>query len=321
MRNKKFQVGLLVVLLALLAVVFLQRQAIRDWFRLAGYKPPAAVVQLVHDTAMTPKATHLFYVNKPAITRAADFTQNCPHRTEKTIVLGCYKNGDEGIYIYQVTDSRLQGVEQVTAAHEMLHAAYARLSSGERQRIDTMLENYYKTVTDKRIIDTISAYRQSEPDDVDNEMHSVFGTEIASLPAGLEAYYQQYFSDRSRVTSYAADYQREFTSRQQAVATYDSQLADLKQQIATNESSLAAQRATLNAQNNQLTQEQAQGDVQAYNAGVADYNAKVAQYNSLVQATKDLINQYNALVAKRNAVVLEEQQLTQAITASPEKVK
>ena len=38
----------------------------------------------------------------------------------KTAVLGCYANRE--ISIFNVTDQRLDGIREVTAAHEMLHA-------------------------------------------------------------------------------------------------------------------------------------------------------------------------------------------------------
>ena len=140
-------------------------------------------------------------------------------------MLGCYHSGQSGIFVLDVTDSRLDGVEQVTAAHEMLHAAYDRLSRSERSKVDAMLEDYYKNdLKDQRIVETINAYKKSEPKDVVNEMHSIFATEIASLPAPLEKYYQRYFTDRGQIVANAERYKSEFTSRQEAIVGYDAQL-------------------------------------------------------------------------------------------------
>ncbi|MEJ0073595.1 MAG: hypothetical protein WDN27_06025 [Candidatus Saccharibacteria bacterium] len=266
---------------------------------------------------MTPKAQHLFYVNHPDITDSSAFTSHCPAGGEKTIVLGCYLSPDQGIYVYAVSDARLDGVEQVTAAHETLHAAYRRLSTSERNKVDAMLMDYYEhDLTDQRIKDTIAAYKQSEPNDVVNEMHSVFGTEVPNLPAPLEQYYKQYFTDRSKITAYAADYQAEFTGRQAQIASDDAQLATIKQQIDTDENTLNQQKSTLDTQSAQLDAERSSGQQQAYNSGVGSYNRAVDAYNNLLVTTKSLINQYNTLVAARNALVLEEQQLTQELSAN-----
>lgn len=305
---------LLVVWLAILVIPLANQQRILDWWKLRGYVAPPAVVALVGDDTMTSYAQHLFYVNKPAITTGSDFTSKCPLGTEKTIVLGCYVSSDGGIYLYDVTDSRLQGVIQVTAAHEMLHAAYARLSSTERDKIDGLLKNYYENnLTDQRIKDTMDAYKQSEPTQLYNEMHSVFGTEIATLPPELETYYARYFTNRNKITTYAANYESEFTSRRNQIAQYDTQLAGLRQAIEANEASLTSQQATLTAQLAHISS-LSPNDTATYNAEVQSYNRAVDAYNNLRRQTEEDITTYNTLVDKRNALALEEQQLMQSLS-------
>ncbi len=310
---------LVIFLLLVGAIVALgtHRQALADWLRLRNYTAPTSVVQLATDNTMTPQARHLFYVNHPSITSGKAFTSHCPLGGEKTVVLGCYVGSDSGIYLYSVNDGRLQGVEQVTAAHEMLHAAYRRLPGSERTRVDALLNDFYAHhLTDQRIKDTIAAYKKSEPNDVVNEMHSVFGTEVANLPAPLEQYYKQFFTDRSKVTSFTASYQAEFSSRQAMIKQYDMILDSIKQQIDANQANLSEQKTAIDSQSKQLDAERSSNQAAAYNKDVASYNAAVDSYNGLLAITKNVIRQYNDIVNRRNAVVLEEQQLTQAISAS-----
>jgi hypothetical protein len=315
MRKKWVQTGILAGLLIALALLLLNRQAVRDWLLLVRYSPPVAVTALARDDTMTPKAEHLFYVNHPDITAGSDFTGHCPAGSEKTVVLGCYVGNDGGIYIYRVTDSRLEGVEQVTAAHEMLHAAYRRLSTAERNRVDAMLTDFYTHgLHDERIKSTIEAYRSSEPNDLANEMHSIFGSEVAELPPALETYYQRYFTDRAKVTAYTAAYQAEFTSRRQQVAAYDVTLKSLKQQIDADKASLQQQQTALDVQKAQLEAERSSDQTAAYNAAVSQYNQAVEAYNRLLQTTKDEIARYNDIVDRRNTLALEERQLVQAIS-------
>jgi hypothetical protein len=266
---------------------------------------------------MTAKARHLFYINRPAIETKSDFTKNCPAGGEKTIVLGCYKNGESGIYVLSVTDARLQGVEQVTAAHEMLHAAYNRLSPDDKKYVDGLLESYYRQgLKDQRIKAILQSYQTSEPGQQLNEMHSIFGTEVANLPAPLENYYKQYFSDRIKITNDAAHYQAAFTSRQATVAKDDVQLKAWQAEIKQDEASLVSQQSQLSAEQTQLSQYKSGGSIAAYNATVPDYNAKVDAYNSLVVATKQRIATYNQLVAARNTIAVEETQLEQSLSGS-----
>jgi len=206
----------LVLLMLVLATLWLQRVRLMDWLAQRGYTASASVVTLAADDTMTADARHLFFVNRPVIDQAAAFNKACTNKTEKDVVLGCYHGDRQGIYLYDVTDPRLHGVEQVTAAHEMLHQAYDRLSAKERTRINGLLETYAKDgLTDQRIKDKLDAYKQSEPSALDTEMHSIFGTEVRNLPPALEQYYARYFTDRSKIIAFSDGYQAELASRQQ----------------------------------------------------------------------------------------------------------
>lgn len=265
---------------------------------------------------MTDEATHLVKINRAIITEKADFAGYCSSSAEQTIVLGCYHGVQQGIYILKITDDkRLDGVMQVTAAHEMLHAAYDRLSDEKKQEVDGWLLDYYQhSLTDKRIKKTIDSYKKTEPNDLANEMHSIFATEVKKLPANLETYYKQYFTDRQKVAGFAADYQAEFTKRQAKVEAYDARLESLKKTIQRHEKSLNQQTAELKQQAAHMEQLKRSGQVSAYNQQVGPYNAKVSGYNSLVATTKAEINEYNAIVRKRNDLALEQQQLASELS-------
>jgi hypothetical protein len=312
MRARKFLVGLIsIVLLATPLVVLWQRQAVFDWWRLRGYEPSVAVSQLATDTTMVSSMRRLYYVYHPSIDEKTAFNQAC-RENEQTIVLGCYING-RSIHILSVTDSRLDGVEQVTAAHEALHAVYARLSGAERKKVDTMTAAAFAAITDQRLKDVIELYRKQDPSVVPNELHSILGTEVRSLPADLEAYYTRYFSDRSKVVDYSEQYEQAFTDRKNQILSYDAQLSSLKEQIQALQTSLNNQSKTLTNERNQLTNLKSGGQTNAYNAAVPAYNAKVNAYNSDIDTLTGLINQYNDIVPKRNAIASEEQDLVQAI--------
>ncbi len=308
-----------VFLLAWIAVLFLgvaNRNNILDWWKLRQYQAPAAISILATQDTMTDYGRKIFYVNQPVIDNKTAFAKACPNNGgEQTIVLGCYHGGQSGIFLLKVDDPRLNGVVQVTAAHEMLHGAYERLSSADRKKVDAMLLDYYHNdLHDPRILKTIDSYKKSEPKDVVNEMHSIFGTEIVTLPKGLEQYYKRYFNNRAQIATYAEQYQSEFTGREALVTQYDAQLADLKTQIDASESFLRAKQGEINDRQNQLLARKNSGDTAGYNAGVPGYNALVNEYNTTVQGVRDLISQYNQLVEKRNAVALEEDQLVKSLS-------
>jgi uncharacterized protein YdaU (DUF1376 family) len=315
--SKKHYAVILILLLWLIIIVLalINQRNILDWLKLRGYKPPIAVINLAQEDTMTAYATKIFKVNHPSIESEAAFNKNCPNDGgEKTIVLGCYHSDQNGIFLLSVSDPRLQGVEQVTAAHEMLHSAYERLSTSERNKVDAMLLNYYNhDLHDQRIKDDIALYRQTEPNQVVNEMHSVFGTEVTNLPKALAQYYSRYFSDRQKISAYANQYESAFTSRQNEVDQDNTKLVSLKQQIDTLDTDISSQYKTITSEQATLNSEKS-SNVNAYNAAVSSYNALIETYKEEITQVNSLITQYNGLVDDYNQASLVEKQLYQELS-------
>lgn len=315
--GRRILLGAMLAAVAVTLLLIAHRQAIYDWWRLRGYQPSATVAQLAADDKLTDSARRVFYVNHPVVQAKAAFAKSCPKGNKETAVLGCYIPDQHGVYVLKVTDPRLSGIEQVTAAHELLHAEYDRLDSATRRQVDGWLQDYYDHgLSDQTIKDQLASYRKTEPHDLVNEMHSIFGTQVASLPADLENYYKRYFTDRSTITGYYQAYQAEFTSRLDRIKQDDAQLRSLKSRIEADETDLKTRQRQLEGRQAQLEAERRAGDIGAYNAGVPAYNALVDAYNAEVRTVQNLVNQYNQLVAARNAIALEEQQLTQAISSN-----
>lgn len=319
--SKLISLAISLSVIGLCVIVALNKQNIRDWWVLRSYQPPATVSSLADQIDLTPESRKFFYVNKPEIINDSRFIQACPSGSrEKTIVLGCYHGNQFGIFILDVKDSRLAGVEQVTAGHEMLHAAYDRLSSSDKERVDKMLTDYYKTITDDRIKDTIEAYKVSEPNDIPNEMHSIFGTEIPNLPPNLENYYSKYFKNRATVVGYSQRYQSEFTTRKNKIADADAQLTVYKTKIDNLETQLKQEVAVIDSRDEQMSSLKDSGNYEAYNAMVGPYNKLVYAYNAQINNLQSLIDKHNALVAQRNAIVLEQSQLMDSLQPNVKKI-
>jgi prefoldin subunit 5 len=278
-------------------------QDIEDWAKLRSYTPPSQISQITSQDNMTAAGRHLFYINHPElVSDKKGFRQECP-QSEQSIVLGCYHSTESGIAIFDVSDPRLNGVEQVTAAHEMLHAAYDRLSSRDKTSVNNELLDYYNSgLVDQRIKDTINGYKKTEPNDVINEMHSIFGTEISALPAPLENYYKKYFTNRSAVTGFSGQYESVFTQNQAQLNGLKNQIDQLKVQLTALKSTIQNQETALAAENSRMQNLSNEGQTDEYNSSVDSYNAKVfnlrsliAKYNTSVQKVNNLVDQYNAL--------------------------
>lgn len=309
-----------VVLVALVGAtifVWLDRERLQDSLILRGYTPAVEIQNLAADTAMTEYAKRLFLVNKPALNDKVALNTNCKDLAEEAAVLGCFKGDRQGIYIYDITDGRLYGIEQVTAAHEMLHQAYERLSPTERAHINALLEDYYRAgLADQSVKDKMLIYEKTEPNDLANEMHSIFGTELENLPTELEAYYTRYFTDRQRVVAFRKTSQAAFDTYRNQILSYDKRLEELKPSIEQLETVLTAEIAQLRSTKAEMDADLAAGRIQEYNAAVTPYNTLVKTYNQQLAALNKQIEEYNKIVAERNALSVKVSELNEALDSS-----
>jgi flagellar hook-associated protein FlgK len=303
-RLSKVSLSVFLILVALVFLGVYKAQAIGDWYRLRNYQAPAQVSKLASEDKLTPYASHILYVTHPKLEDNPQFSKECP-QSEQSIVLGCYIGGiayfgsSSNLFVKTVSDPRLNGVEEVTLAHEMLHAAYDRMGKDEKDKVNAMLMDYYQHgLTDPRIIETMNSYKKSEPNDLVNEMHSIFGTEIADLPTPLDNYYKKYFSDRASVTAFAANYENEFTSRSNQIKVYDQQLSLSKDKIKQLQDQLSAELTSIESDRSAVERS---NDSSLIN----QYNARVSAYNGGVRSLQVQIANYNDLVDKRNALAAE----------------
>lgn len=309
-KRARRRLAVTVLLIAVLSVGFWQRQNLLDWWMLRSYQPNADVAALSSDTKMTDLGRKIFYLQKPQVQEKDQFYVSC-EENDTTIVLGCYKP-NVGIYVLNVTDQRLYGIEQVTAAHEMLHAAYARLSFRERERIEQLVTEAYKSVTDTTLRAKIDQYKLADAD-IPNELHSILGTEVSKLPTELETYYRQYFSNRQKVVTYAATYQSEFSSRKARVASMDEELKGIEAQVIANNAELDKDQAAIVAESKRLDRLKAQQKYDEYNQGVIAYNQSLVPFRAKLSATKALVDRYKSILDERNKVAAEAQALERAL--------
>lgn len=291
----------LIFLLAVLAAgvwAVLNRQFVIDQITVWQFKPSAEITALSRDASLNDHGTFLFYASQPELQSATDFNSNCKTRETQSIVLGCYTN--HRIFVFEVTDSRIVGVKTVTAAHEMLHAAYERLSSAERDRVDKLLEAQLAKTEDQDMLDLVALYDKLEPGERWNELHSIFGTEVAQLSGELETYYKQYFTDRSQVVAAYTHYHQVFT--------------DLKAQATTLQDQLSSKKATIDSKTIEYDTKLAQleSDIKAFNqraattggfASQAEFSRARASLMTRQSALTALAQQINALVAEYNRIV------------------
>lgn len=299
------------LVLSLFLTLFSRRQVL-DWLLLMNYEPTSEVQALADASSMSNSARKVFYVYKPSLLNRADFNNYCVDG-EETIVLGCYDS--ERIYVFNVNNAKLEGIEEVTAAHEMLHAQYERLSTKDRNKINSLLEKQISTLTDQRIINNLEAYRKKDPSVVINEAHSILATEVESLSPELEQYYSRYFNDRKKVVALSASYEAVFTNLKNQVEDYDSKLGLLKTTIEQLEVDLAKRADELISWSSRLDILKSQNKVSEYNSQVYSYNSAVDKYRKDVTDLRNKITEYNSMIETRNNLAMQQNSLYTSINS------
>jgi hypothetical protein len=262
---------ILVLLLAGL-VVFLTlnfsplfRQIVSD-FTEPDFVPNQELQDLATKANMTEKARKIFYQTHPQIDEDRQtFEEHCRRPvTQNTVELGCYTSQNR-IYILRINEPSLQSEMVVVAAHEMLHAAYERLSVSERNNVNNLLEDAVSYLSSAQLNQEIVSYRINEPGERDNELHSLVGTEYRGLAIKLEKYYSFYFTNRNTVVTYSENFNKVFS--------------DLSVEIDRLRNEIKEMRAEMNFYLR---------------------HREIARYNSLVPVINSLISKYNNLVVRYN---------------------
>ena len=316
--NQSSIVKLLVAVLffGVAAWVALNRQYIIDQTIVWNYKPSPDIAALATRSSMSERGKFLFYASRPTLDDRATFNTRCRELMEKTAILGCYSGRQ--IYVFNVTDERLDGIREVTAAHEMLHAVYERLGKSERQRIDHLIEQQATRIDDPKLKARLALYDQTEPGERLNELHSILGSEIGSLDAELERHFAQYFTDRSAVVALSNKYESVFDEleRQQkalvdelnalaaridaASATYTSALASLETDVNSfnaraHAGQFASEKVFL-AERSQLLSRQTtlQSQRTSINSDIATYDLKKRELDALSTQAEGLQKSINS---------------------------
>jgi len=304
---------LTIALLAALLLVGINYRAIADWWLLRGYQPPSQIEAMATRTNMTDTGRRYFYLGRPQLDQKAEFNQDCPSG-ELSLVLGCYNLGR--IYILQVDRPELAAVMDVTAAHEMLHAAYARLSSSEKSQVNSQINSFYQSVSDPKIKELVAEYDRAEPGDRLNELHSILPTQLESLSPELETYYQQYFSNRRAVAAAYKSYEAIFENLESQIAGLKTEIERIRSQLGSLEATLDSQRQELDRLDGKMSALLSANRIAEYNALVPQQNSLVRQYNGNVEYYRQLVASHNAKVEQINQLALEQNELVDALDST-----
>ena len=302
---------------ALLCFVF--RTSLSDLAEGFFYHPSQAVVSIESRTGMTNTGKRVFHATSPEVVGSEDFNRACPRQEVGSPIVGCYTPND-AIYIYDVTAPKLDGIKDVTAAHELLHAVWNRMSGVERDRIGEELEAVYGTLHDEKLSERMAYYDRTEKGQRLNELHSIIGTEVASLSPELEQHYARYFN-RAKVLGLHSQYQSQYDTLEKRSNDLESQMKTLSDQIEADSKVYAAGVQTIEADIKVFNRKAQSGVFQTQSQFYSQRSVLMSRINALNNdraAVNQKVVQYNTLLEEYNQVASRIQTLNTSLDSMKE---
>jgi len=307
--------GIIFLAVAASVLLLLNKQQVIDNVRAWQFTPSARIVDIRSTLKLTPLGKLYFDSSQPSVEAADGFNQNCPQSEPNNPVVGCYSN--QLIYVYDVKDDRLDGIEETTAAHELLHAAYERMSDSERIEIDTALEKAYKSIKTKELEARMDYYKKNEPGEEYNELHSILGTEFTQIGSALEAHYAKYFEDRGAVLGQYQNYQAVFVQTTKKLDTLAAAINMRTTKVNIKITTFKRDQYVLNADIKAFERRRFTAQ-QEFDAERAILLARQDALNSRVQPLKNEVSAIEKLRKEYNTVREEYEGLSRSINSSLE---
>lgn len=309
-------ISILLVACAVLVIVY--RQFVVDLITVWQFKPSNNISAIVTRDSMNDYGKFLFYASRPQLESSQHFNTVCSRKEKTTSVLGCYNNGQ--IYIYNVTDTRIDGIKEVTSAHEMLHAAYERMNSTDKIKVNELVESEYKKLkNDKDFAELIAFYDRNEPDQRDNELHSIIGTSVVDIDPALEAHYKKYFSNRQAVVTLYVKYNGVFKDLADRSTVLSEQLNNLAKTINDRSNQYNIDVKTLDSDITTFNDRAASGDFVSQNqfySERATLSRRIANLDATKSSIDSDIDKYNSTLAEYNTISTQSKQLYDSIDST-----
>lgn len=304
-----------IFLIVLSVVGVLYGQQTVDSVLASSFQPTSRISATAERLSLTDEGKRLLYASQASVEEKQAFNDSCQSAERTAAILGCYYH--RKIYLFNITNPELDGALEVTAAHEMLHAAYERLNFFERAKVDAMVRSEYTAIkSDPAIAEVMAYYEKAEPGAEVNELHSIIGTTVSSVNPELEKYYAQYFKDRSAIVALNTKYNAVFTELNKRAEI-------LQAELKAKEPVIKQELDEYNTDRQQL-----ETDIQAFNErassqGFSNQSSFTLTRNALIRRANELnarraaINQevtgYNSMISELNRLSVKANEYNQSL--------
>ena len=306
-----------VAVLAAGAWAFANRPTIRDWLVVGKVVASSAIDDYVEQAGMSSAGRFYLYAARPELHTTATFAKSCTAKETGVAVLGCYIIATDRIHLLDITDPAFDTMEPVVAAHEMLHAVWARFDDAERARVSKLVEQSYEQINDPALAERLKVYEDAKGNIDVAELFAVLGTEVALVSDDLADVYNRYFDRRGAVVALAVEAATVITNIVDEIARVSTEIVALEAEI-------AADRAAYNAAIKKL-----KGDVDTFNKNAdkpgyyqsqsrfdKDRKALLTREADLEKdrlAINDKVDQFNVLVSQLDVLNGQAMALNEAL--------
>lgn len=238
------EIGAVAILsVMILAVHFLSQQwVVRDWWKGLWFQPSEGVEAISDGLELTARGQRILKATQPMLESSEGFNSHCDSVKTEVSLLGCYKEGR--IYVFEVSMPELVDSNKVTMAHELLHAAWARMGDEERAEVTDLLKQV-QAENAEWFEAELSAYDEAERLE---EVYTRAGTKLRNLPEKLEENYSKLFRNRQKIVAYYENYQAPFRRLQDENEALRTQIFKVKDEIEKERSEYLAQAGRLDAE-------------------------------------------------------------------------
>ena len=264
-----------------------------DYLKSLSFSPTKEMTTIISSLKLTERGERTLRATTPTLDSRDVFNEKCNSHKAEVYVLGCYLTGDDSIHLYAIDKKELAGMNESTAAHELLHAVYHRLPFWEKSKVNEELSAAYENLNDEELKAAMDLY---DDEDFYDELHSRLGTEIKDLPENLEKHYAKIFSDRKKVVAFYDNYSGTFKKLKDDLKTTEEKLNNLKVKIEDEEGRLKKVTTDLNERiddyNRRVSEKKYSTIAEIKNEG-KNLQAEVDKINSDYLSKSKIIQQKN----------------------------
>ena len=294
-------------------MIIINRQLVFDFVRGLFYTPTSEMAQIREDLDLTSRDEILFNASQPELNTKEEFNERCRTDDEVSAILGCYT--EQTIYVYNIAEEELDGILELTTAHELLHAVYERMSIADRDNLRSLLEKVY--ADNKEILkDEIESYDATEQLE---EIYVRAGTEIKKLPEELEKHYAEIFKDQDKVVGFYDKYIKVFREIEDEFKKLEDEMNELNSQIDTKTDNYENGISVLNSEiekfNNCANTPGCFGSDYEFYLKRNELVFRQEELQALYDEIDGLINKYNIDVEKFNNNVIRSENLQNIINS------